>query len=418
MSIIALMTISSSAKVYIPLVKSVPPTTGGGGDARTGIRSSSYVPLAYYEDNVIYIQYPARTVSSVIITNDSTDMAVLSRNFPEETTSVQVDISTLNYRAAYNISVNAFGNWWVGYLDFSATTTVQKTRKGFSSIIEDSYEGCNIGVYGVAGNATSGWNYGVIGMLSGENGGTGVYGSSKYDDGFNSGGRFAGLFHGDIKTTDAVYASVYNTLADSRLNMNMEPIETGSLNNLMQVSVFRYGLKQIDVVSGEESKKLGYYNDDSGILEKEHFGLSGQEIMELYPNLVSEDQNGLLSVNYVEMIPLLIHSIQELKMELDALKTNTRVSERVSEPELLYQNVPNPFSDRCIIKCSIPEYVKEASLYVYDYNGRQVQHKTIGDRGNVQVVIEGNGFEAGIYLYSLVADGKLVDTKRMIHILE
>ena len=40
----------------------------------------------------------------------------------------------------------------------------------------------------------------------------------------------------------------------------------------------------------------------------------------------------------------------------------------------------------------------------------------LGSKEIVSIKIEADGFEAGIYLYSLVADGKLIDTKRMIHI--
>ena len=332
-------------------------------------------------------------------------------------TETEIALRQENYAKAINLANTLLKE---GFIDFRIeSTSVEKTRKGFSAIIDESENGRNYSIIGVAGNATSGWNYGISGMLSGKNGGTGIYGSSRYDDGFNTGGRFAGLFHGDVKTTDAVYASAYNTLADSRLNKNMVLLETGSLDKLMQVSVFKYGLRQFDVDGGDDFNTLGYYNNDSGLLEREHYGLSGQEIKEVYPNLVSESQEGYLSVNYVEMIPLLIQSIQELKTELETLKAGSKVPGRNSDNVLvLNQNAPNPFSDRCVIKCAIPQNTKEASVYFFDYNGRQIQQMIIKDRGNVQLLFDGNGLEAGIFLYSLVADGVLIDTKRMIHIKE
>ena len=190
----------------------------------------------------------------------------------------------------------------------------------------------------------------------------------------------------------------------------------------MQVNVFRYSLKQFEVNGVEESRTVGYYSDDSGILEKEHYGLSGQEIMEIYPNLVSINQDGYLSINYVEMIPLLIQSIQELKAELDktnaqldALKSSANVSGRIADnTAVLYQNTPNPFSERCVVRCSIPQNVKDALFCIYDYNGRQIQSRSISERGDVRIVVDGNSLVAGIYLYSLIADGNLVDTKRMV----
>lgn len=417
--LVLLVALVSSAKVYIPLVKSVPPSTGSGGEARVGERTSSHAPMAYLEEDTLHLQYPIPTATSVIITNDSTDVVVLSENMNHETTSFQIPINTLTLNEQYNLSVSAYGTWWVGYFEYVPSAPVQPVQKYISAHVNNPYSERNYGVYLEAGYAISGWNFGVSGVLSGNNGGTGIYGSSQLDEGFNTGGRYAGLFHGDVKTTDAIYASAYNTLADSRLNKNSKQLEDGTLDKLMQMSVFRYELEQFEVDNGIKNKSLGYYNDDSGILEKEHFGLSGQEIKEIYPNLVSENQDGYLSVNYVEMVPLLIQSIQELKSELDALKSATNVQSRVPDNAVvLYQNTPNPFNERCIINCTIPQNVKNATFYLYDYNGRQLQTRLITERGNVRIVVEGFSLEAGIYLYSLVVDGNLVDVKRMIHITE
>ena len=421
LSIALFMAVAMSAKVYIPLVKSVPPGTAGDGNARVGERTSSHAPLAYYEEDTIHIQFPYQTATSVIITNDSTDVVVLTENCPEETIILRVPINELTLYKSYNLSINAYGSWWVGYFEYFPSTPKQAVQKYLSAVVDNPNSERNYGVYSVAGNATPGLNFGVSGVLSGPNGGTGIYGSSQYDEGFNTSGRYAGLFHGDLKTTDAVYASAYNTLADSRLNKETEQLNE-CLDDLMQVNVFRYSLKQFEVNGVEESRTVGYYSDDSGILEKVHYGLSGQEIMEIYPDLVSINQDGYLSVNYVEMVPLLIHSIQELKAELDktnaqldVLKSCTNVSGRIADnTAVLYQNTPNPFSESCVVRCSIPQNVKDALFCIYDYNGRQIQSRRISERGQVQVVVDGNNLEPGIYLYSLIVDTEIVDTKRMV----
>ena len=38
----------------------------------------------------------------------------------------------------------------------------------------------------------------------------------------------------------------------------------------------------------------------------------------------------------------------------------------------------------------------------------------VNQRGEGSVTINGNEFKAGMYLYSLVDDGKIVDTKQML----
>lgn len=417
--LLLMIALASSAKVYIPLVKSVPPSTGNGGDARVGERTSSHAPMAYYEVDTLYIEFPIQTATSVIITDDLTDTVVLNESFSNESTRLTVPIHSIPLNKQYNLSVNAYGVWWVGYFEYLPSAQKIPFQKYFQALADNPYSERNYGIFSVVGNATSGWNFGVSGILSGQNMGTGIYGSSGYDEGIYTGGRYAGLFHGDLKATDAVYASAYNTLADSRLNINSRQLGEGTLEKLTQMSVFKYDLKQFDIDNGYVNSSLGYYNDDSGILEREHFGLSGQELIEIYPNLVTENQDGYLSINYVEMVPLLIQSIQELKAELDALKSATKVQERLSgQGAVLYQNAPNPFNDRCIIRCIIPKEIKSASLYLFDYNGHQIQSRAITERGDVQLVFEGAGLDAGIYLYSLITDGRIVDTRRMLHIME
>lgn len=47
-------------------------------------------------------------------------------------------------------------------------------------------------------------------------------------------------------------------------------------------------------------------------------------------------------------------------------------------------------------------------------NGLQVAEYPITSYGVGSVVVNGGYLEAGMYLYSLIADGQVVDTKRMI----
>ena len=86
---------------------------------------------------------------------------------------------------------------------------------------------------------------------------------------------------------------------------------------------------------------------------KRHFGVSAQELQQLFPNLVEEGQDGYLAVNYIELVPVLIRSIQELKQELDEAKGSTArtrgttdVSDAISNQNKLYQNTPTPSRSR------------------------------------------------------------------------
>jgi hypothetical protein len=46
--------------------------------------------------------------------------------------------------------------------------------------------------------------------------------------------------------------------------------------------------------------------------------------------------------------------------------------------------------------------------------GKQISHYPVYERGNGSITITGGTLEPGMYMYALIADGKEVDTKRMI----
>lgn len=193
----------------------------------------------------------------------------------------------------------------------------------------------------------------------------------------------------------------------------------------MKLNVVQYNLKQRTFDVGDTATApINYYTKDPELLQKTHYGLIAQELQEIYPDLVYEKGDGYLSINYIEIIPLLIGTIQELTLKVDELSTaqsksiikdedNTK-ADNVLLNAFLFQNNPNPFTDNTEIRCIIPNEVTKADLYIYDMNGHQIESITISQRGNMSLIIQGGSLDAGMYLYSLITDGIVVDTKRMI----
>ena len=80
----------------------------------------------------------------------------------------------------------------------------------------------------------------------------------------------------------------------------------------------------------------------------------------------------------------------------------------------LYQNEPNPFSESTVIRCDVAEDVVKADLYIYNMNGEQIAEYSVAERGETSITIDGGSLNAGMYLYALITDGQVIDTKRMI----
>lgn len=298
------------------------------------------------------------------------------------------------------------------------------------------------GVFGSAGFATSGWNYGVYGRLMGTSYGAGVYGtSSNSENGTYVDGRYAGYFNGNTKVKGnlTVTGSINGIILSPSAQTPTASLQTYTSTDAESI---------VDKMSGLNA--IAYYNEmpafanannssdtitaaptmtemETITFEKKHYALSADALEDVYPDLVYENADGSKSINYVEMVPLLVQSINELNAKIAVLENKasnesnisrggtTSISENMETDIIsLSQNKPNPFSDKTTIKLSIPENITKALLCVYDMNGTQVKQIEISERGQFSLDINSTGLENGMYLYSLIADGKLISTKRMI----
>lgn len=105
--------------------------------------------------------------------------------------------------------------------------------------------------------------------------------------------------------------SVFQT-SDLRFKENIKPL-SNNLDKLMAIKTYEYKYIQAERKAGDSlsvnvnKEPVIDYNFDSNL----HFGMIAQDIQKLYPNLVTVDEQGYLSLNYTEFIPLLIEAIQE-----------------------------------------------------------------------------------------------------------
>jgi len=53
-------------------------------------------------------------------------------------------------------------------------------------------------------------------------------------------------------------------------------------------------------------------------------------------------------------------------------------------------------------------------LHIYDLNGVELKSYVINQKGKGNFIVEGNSLKAGMYLYTLICDGREIATKKMI----
>lgn len=82
----------------------------------------------------------------------------------------------------------------------------------------------------------------------------------------------------------------------------------------------------------------------------------------------------------------------------------------------LAENRPNPFIGQTIIPYFLPETIQQAQIQINNINGKVLKVETIQGTGHGQLVIDAKALPQGTYSYSLLVDGQLVETKRMVKI--
>lgn len=282
-----------------------------------------------------------------------------------------------------------------------------------------------IGVLGTASNSSSGYNYGVFGRIGGSQNGAAIYGRTDGLMGFYIDGRYAGYFCGPTYVEGTITATDFISPSDIRLKENIVSLSDAgngtTLNNLLGMNVIEYNYKSRELPEAERDT-LNHSNESS-IQSERHYGLSAQELQAIYPNLVKEGQDGYLGVNYVELVPVLIRAIQELKGELDAVKGTsaaarrapaaTTINDAFGSGNVLYQNTPNPFKEQTTVRFSLADDAQSASICIFDMTGKMLKNLPIS-KGDTSVSVNGWELGEGMFLYTLIVNGKEIDTKRMI----
>lgn len=312
----------------------------------------------------------------------------------------------------------------------------------------------NTGVRGIAGNA----NINVGGRF--ETSSTNVatnYGIRASANGAAGSTDLAGWFDGDVQINGNLTATT-GTISDQQFKKNID-----SISNVFDI-IAQLKPKTFDF----DTASFPQFNFSN----KKQYGLIAQEVEQILPELVLDkifpeqyDSLGnqtapaipFKTLNYQEFIPILIAGMQEQQSDIDSLNNvlalqdsiNNNLENRllalencVAEANLcntdsklvndntnnigqsielsnlnaiiLDQNLPNPFAENTTISYVIPDDVMNAQLLFYDMNGRIIKQVEINERGNGKLTVYGENLQKGIYTYSLIADGKLIATKKMV----
>ncbi len=286
----------------------------------------------------------------------------------------------------------------------------------------------------------------------------GVYGEANVPDTY-IGQAYAGYFAGAVLTSGgSLWGASDQTFKDSiqalgNTDSVLMQIETVSFNykqtgNAQQLNLpkgIRYGVlaQQVEQVIPSIVREVTHpaMYDTSGVETSAAFTYKVVDMSQLVPLMLTDLQK---KTNVIEVMNERLDSLEEtvvtLTARLDLLENclsslipglcsqqsalpingsngmanaqSIGLSDRSAM--VLDQNVPNPFAESTMIRYQIPESVVKAQLHFYDAAGKLVNSMDVNGRGAGQVSVFAQDLSSGTYTYALVADGQIIDTKRMI----
>ena len=245
---------------------------------------------------------------------------------------------------------------------------------------------------------------------------------------------YAGYFNGNL------YASSYlNLPSDSKLKENIQPITNAmDIINQLQPKTFTFrasSFPSINLPAGQQ------------------YGLIAQDVSPILPTLVSTTINPAIydsvgnmvydtvqskSLNYEAFIPILIQGAKEQQSKLDSLSSqitdlqnqvaqlsgnngsnakitnNNTINVELANDAVLYQNIPNPFGEETMINYYIPENTSNAKIIFFDMYGQSMKEVPLTETGSGNIHVDSKNLASGIYSYSLIIGGKVIDTKKMV----
>ena len=390
-----------------------------------------------------YAQFKVNSSGYIATGNTSTANSPISINSAGNSSYYIYCNNTSNksgfYLSAYgnNSSSTIYGG---SFFSSSASTAIGLRGNGSTS-------STNIGVLGNADVGVK--SMGILGSVNQTyiSTGAGVYGTVYGDlgSGLSTGDKYAGFFRGNVKATGSIVAGT--TLQGALLGESSSESGTSSGSLSLRSASVTGGLSGLNVTTYQKERpelpvdtETIYALDgdttiraekpepdimDEQFYNKNHFALDADRLEEAFPDLVYINKDGNKVINYMEIIPLLVQSINELSAEIAELKLasevkakaatrgTTNIEEALTPRSKLYQNTPNPFKERTIIRFSLADDIQDAAICIFDMTGKIIKKLPIS-LGQDCVSVGGYELGEGMFLYSLIVNGQEIDTKKMV----
>ncbi|MEY8609225.1 tail fiber domain-containing protein [Parabacteroides segnis] len=212
------------------------------------------------------------------------------------------------------------------------------------------------------------------------------------------------FYNSNTSTFNSIQVKNVYQYSDARAKKDIQPLSDG-LYKVLNLSPVSYnwinpGVEKRTTEEGTPLKDIGFL---------------AQDVEAIIPEAVMTDNEGKKLINYSAVIPYLVEAIKDLQSQIERLEAEKGSNSSIDKPiAVLSQNTPNPSHGTTTIPVEISQYATSASIQIYNLQGIQVKKINVTEKGKSEVQINTSDLKAGIYMYSLIVDNQLINSRRMV----
>jgi trimeric autotransporter adhesin len=248
--------------------------------------------------------------------------------------------------------------------------------------------------------------------------------------------------------TDVWTTNSYN-ISDGRFKRNVTTEQVKGLDFIKRLRPVTYNfdakaLTEHMTQNMSAEKRQNYMKEDfDRVFNKVQTGFIAQEVEEAakasgynFSGVHSpKDKTDTYGVSYYQFVVPLVKAVQEQQQMIEAqqqtianqqkaidalLNANTNAKKALQQNGTdkigftMEQNNPNPFTLETTVTYNLPKEINSAYMAVYDLSGKQITTFPIDQKGEGSMIINAEKLAPGIYIYSIIGDNKVLDSKRMV----
>lgn len=132
---------------------------------------------------------------------------------------------------------------------------------------------------------------------------------------------------GDIKTWGTLHCYALDVYSDATKKENIRSLDKGNLQKLSNLNAVSFTYKAPE----EKEMEIPQFSDTGQVVfrktpplpdvySRPQIGFLAQELQQVFPELVSEDKEGTLGINYIGLIPVLVEALKEQEEAIEKLR--------------------------------------------------------------------------------------------------